>query len=135
MVLMLTTNVVFSIDAVFCNCFKTTTYQFTGLSEDDCCTDHLSETDLHLNHDTCCETKVNKDECKTRKNILLSNKENFVQNQSLSQKQFVPFTPFILTQTLSFDVISQTSVQKWNSLSSPPILYKLSRPFLQIFTC
>ena len=131
---MLTTNVVFSIDAVFCNCFKTTTYQFTGLSEDECCTDQISDS-VHKDHDTCCETTISKEACKTKKNILLSNKECFVQNQSLGQKDFVPFAPFILFQNFSLEVISQISVQKWNSLSSPPILFKLSRPFLQIFTC
>ena len=131
---MLTTNVVFSIDAVFCNCFKTTTYQFSGLSKDECCTDQGSKA-IHDDHDTCCETTINKEACKTKKNIVLANKENFVQNQSLSQKLLVKYTAFVLPLTLSFEAISQTPLHKWNSLSSPPILYKLSRPFLQIFTC
>lgn len=70
--LVLTTNLVVSVDAVYCFCFKTTSFHISGF-EPNCCNDNHVKS---INEIFCCKESIDKPSCKTKTQILLSNQEN-----------------------------------------------------------
>lgn len=129
--LVLTTNMVLSIDSVFCHCFKTTTLQISGF-EDICCDSHFEST---CNIDKCCQKSFKKPACKTKTNILIFNNENIFSDQSNKTLKTQNFEFSIPTKYhFELSANSDNSYLPFCTNISPPT-FKHSRSFLQIFTC
>lgn len=129
--LVLTSNMVLSIDAVFCHCFKTTTFHVSGL-EKECCDDHLKDS---CTKSECCQKAIEKPACKSTTKILVSNSEDLFKDQSgkiskSHQEEYSASCSYcnLIYSDSSVDRISFTSQVYYPS-------FKHSRPFLQTFRC
>lgn len=131
MLLMLTTNVVVSIDSIYCYCFKTTTFQITGFEEEEC----APESEMACTDNTCCSSSVEKLPCKETKQIIVANQEDFTGN--ISQLQLKKsFDSFVIPRhTVILPIIDADHFAYANTFNFQPPVTKHSRAFLQIFLC
>ena len=127
--LITSTNMVMSIESIYCFCFKTTKYSF-AISEKDCCNHQYKKA---CDVKDCCKLSLKKMPCNTKSTISINSKAEFI---SLI-KTLKYFSVCIIQDKTILNSTSSNKTDvicRFYSDTSPPD-YLISLPFLQSFLC
>lgn len=127
--LVFNTNIVVSIESIYCFCFKTTKYAL-AISDDVCCSKHLKN---DCDKKDCCNVSLKKLPCKSKSTITLNSKTEFtssVNNSTDFSKAFIHEIFVLIPKQFS----ESNALISYYSDPSPPNYLK-SHPFLQSFLC
>ncbi|HMG14374.1 MAG TPA: hypothetical protein VK590_02935 [Saprospiraceae bacterium] len=128
--LIFSTNMVLSIESIYCICFKTTKYILVNPNSV-CCKSHTrSNNSVH----SCCNVSMKKMPCKASSIITINSKTDFTKSKLF--KPLFSDIQLLTYGTNSIDVFLYPvkSIRIYYADPSPPG-YLLSHPFLQSFLC
>lgn len=131
MTLVFSTNMVLSVESIYCYCFKSTKYALS-LSKHDC---HEEKTKKHCEESTCdntCEYDNDHMPCKSKSTITIFTKTDFTKTNS----PLTDYTVAVLPQVnfYVFNIETDRTESLIYADPSPPE-YLLSTSFLQSFLC